>query len=219
MIPPEGKALVYVVRPNRAGGLIKFKFHVDGKHVGTTKARRFLYSVLDPGPHLFMSKSENESEMQLNLEAGKTYFLKQKIKIGALKARNELIQVNESEGREMMQKCRLGDQTEKPITANTKPCINCGKQIAIDTKFCTHCGASQIKAEEPITANTKPCINCGKQIEIDTKFCTHCGASQIKAEEPITVNTKPCINCGEQVELDTEFCPHCGVKQIPTIDM
>lgn len=216
MIPPEGKALVYVVRPNRAGGIIKFQFHVDGKHVGTTKARRFLYLVLDPGPHLFMSKSENESEMQLNLEAGKTYFLKQKIKLGALKTMNELIQVNESEGREILQNCRLGDQTEKPIIANTKPCINCGKQIAIDVKFCTHCSARQIEAEKSITANTKPCINCGKQIAIDTKFCTHCGASQIKAAEPITVNTKPCINCGKQIEIELKFCRHCGASQIET---
>ncbi len=69
-------------------------------------------------------------------------------------------------------------RAEIPITTNTKACINCGKQIPIDTKFCTHCGATQIQAETPITANIKACINCGKQIPIDTKFCTHCGAAQ-----------------------------------------
>jgi len=244
-IPPQGKALVYVVRPNRAGGIIKFKFHVDGKYIGTTRARQFLYSILNPGPHLFMSKAENRSEMQLNLEAGKTYFLKQKIKIGGLKARNELIQLNESEGREMLQKCKLGRQTEMLITANTKLCIKCGKQIPEEVKFCAHCGGSQIEAEKPINANTKPCISCGKQIVVEAKFCTycssrqietkpcincgkqiaedvkfcaHCGGSQIEAEKPITANTKPCVNCGEQIEKDIEFCPHCGVKQIPTID-
>ncbi len=69
-------------------------------------------------------------------------------------------------------------RTEKPMTTNTKACNNCGKQIPIDTKFCTYCGATQIQVETPITANTKACINCGKQIPIDTKFCTHCGAAQ-----------------------------------------
>ena len=244
-IPPQGKALLYVVRPNRGGGILKFKFHVDGKHVGTTRARQFLYSILNPGPHLFMSKAENRSEMQLNLEAGKTYFLKQKIKLGGIKARNELILVNEIEGREMLQKCKLGRQIEMLITANTKLCIKCGKQIPEEVKFCNYCGASQIEAEKPIPANTKPCISCGKLIALDdkfcmhcstkqietkpcitcgkqiaeeVKFCTHCGASQIEAEKQITANTKPCVKCGEQIDLDIDVCPHCGVRQIPIID-
>ena len=212
-IPPQGKALVYVVRPNRAGGLIKFKLHVDGIHVGTTKARQFLYSILNPGPHLFMSKAENRSEMQLNLEAGKTYFLKQKIKLGGIKARNELILVNEIEGREMLEKCKLGRQIEMLIPENTKPCVNCGKQIPEDVKFCNLCGAEQIEAEKPIPENTKPCINCGKQIPEEVKFCTHCGGSQIEAEKPIPANSKACISCGEQIDLDIEFCGHCGANQ------
>jgi len=207
-IPPQGKALVYVVRPNRAGGIIKFKFHVDGKHVGTTKSRQFLYSILNPGPHLFMSKAENRSEMQLNLEAGKTYFIKQKIKIGGLKARNQLIQVNEREGREMLQKCKLGKQIEMLITANTKSCISCGDQIDLGIEYCGHCGASQIEAEKPIPENAKPCTSCGKQIAVEAKFCTHCSSRQIE--------TKPCFNCGKQIAMDAKFCPHCSTKQVET---
>jgi len=39
------------------------------------------------------------------VEAGKTYYLQQKIKMGFMKARNKLVAISETEGKEALGKC------------------------------------------------------------------------------------------------------------------
>ena len=111
--PDPGKALVYVLRPAWVGLAIQTKVAVDGRWVGANKARNYFYVTLDPGVHTFCSKSENRSSLALRLEEGKTYFLEQKISMGALKARNKLILLDDAEGREKLAECHLSVSTPK----------------------------------------------------------------------------------------------------------
>jgi hypothetical protein len=109
LVPPEGKALVYIVRPSDFGRSVKFKVTVDGEYIGATGGSRFIYAVLEPGSHLIVSKAENASELAIVLEAGQTYYLEQKIQMGLLKARNKLARIEDEEGRKKLESCVLSN--------------------------------------------------------------------------------------------------------------
>jgi hypothetical protein len=111
--PLEGKALVYVLRPATLGFAIQTKLAVDGEWVGANRSRNYFFLNLDPGEHYFCSKSENRSSLAVTLEAGKTYFLEQKIKMGFMKARNKLVLLSDSEGREKLGECNLSEFERK----------------------------------------------------------------------------------------------------------
>ncbi len=103
--PPSDKALVYVVRPTMLGNKIQSKLAVDGQWVGVNRGHNYFFLTLDPGQHFFCSKAENRSVLAASLEAGKTYFLEQKIKMGFMKARNRLAILSDEEGKAKLAKC------------------------------------------------------------------------------------------------------------------
>jgi hypothetical protein len=97
---PADKALVYVVRPTMMGNKIQTKLAVDGHWVGVNRGNNYFYLTLDPGTHYFCSQAENRSVLAVKVEAGKTYYLQQKITMGLMKARNKLIEVEPDKGKE-----------------------------------------------------------------------------------------------------------------------
>jgi hypothetical protein len=111
--PPPDKAMVYVIRPTMMGNKIQTKLAVDGQWVGVNRGNNYFYFPLDPGEHYFCSKSENRSVLAVQVEAGKTYYLQQKIKMGLLKARNELVVLDEQEGKKGLDKCHPSSWKEK----------------------------------------------------------------------------------------------------------
>ena len=111
--PPAGQALVYVVRPTRMGQKIQTKLAVDGKFVGGNRGNNYFYFTLDPGEHYFCSQAENRSLLTLTVEAGQTYYLQQKIKMGLWKARNKLVELTEEKGKKALAKTHLSIFEEK----------------------------------------------------------------------------------------------------------
>jgi outer membrane biosynthesis protein TonB len=103
--PAADKSLVYVLRPTMMGSKIQSKLAVDGEWVGVNRGHNYFFLTLAPGEHFFCSKAENRSTLAASLEAGKTYFLEQKIKMGFMKARNKLALLPDAEGRAKLAKC------------------------------------------------------------------------------------------------------------------
>jgi hypothetical protein len=119
--PPEGMALVYVVRPSRLGKALEMPVICDGDVVGVTGGKRYLYTILEPGPHSFVSIAETESELSITLEAGETVYLEQKMTMGVVTGDNRLAQLSEEEGREKLAKCALSAiNREDPLTGERK---------------------------------------------------------------------------------------------------
>ena len=107
MLPPEGKALVFIMRRQSMAKLIKVTLECNGTYICTTKGKRFIYLILDPGFYTFVSRAKNISNLPLNLEAGNTYFISQKISTGGIMTVTQLELMEETTGRKKLKKCSL----------------------------------------------------------------------------------------------------------------
>ena len=111
---PTDKALVYIIRATGYGGAVKFKASCDDKFIGSTSGMRYIYTIQEPGKHNFVSQAENKDELSVVLEANKTYYIEQVVKMGIVMARNRLVMLDESAGKQKISKCKLSaDNVEK----------------------------------------------------------------------------------------------------------
>lgn len=99
------KASVYIVRPANMGMAIRMWAFADDTPLGLTKGDTYAHAYLDPGEYTFWSRAENVSAVKQTVEAGTTYYFKQKVKMGGLKARVSVEFLSDAEGREELDKC------------------------------------------------------------------------------------------------------------------
>jgi hypothetical protein len=107
------KALIYVLRPTMIGNKIQTKLAVDAEWKGVNRGDNYFFFTLASGQHYFCSQAENRSVLVLNVEVGKTYYLQQEIWPGVLKARNELVVMEEDKAKEKLQKLHPSTWTVK----------------------------------------------------------------------------------------------------------
>ncbi len=110
---PADKALIYVVRPTMWGNKVQTKLAVDGQFKGINRGSNYFFFMLDPGEHYFCSQAENKSVLSLKVEAGKTYYLQQQIKMGFMKARTKLVALTAEEGKEALAKTHPASWKQK----------------------------------------------------------------------------------------------------------
>lgn len=115
--PPEGRALVYVVRPTSFGYAAVQNITCDNKDIGSTTGQRFIYVYLDSGLHKFSVKAENRPELFLQVVPGKTYFIEEKIKLGLMAARSELERLEDAAGRSKLRLCKLSGDCPAYVAA------------------------------------------------------------------------------------------------------
>jgi len=116
MQPPSGKSLVYVVRPTFAGKPFSGDITANDEFVGTTLGGLYVYTILSPGEYKFkVMGHDNDSEIVVNLEADKTYYIYQGVYPGKNRGTTSLILLDKDDGRKELQKCTLGDKLGKNI--------------------------------------------------------------------------------------------------------
>jgi hypothetical protein len=114
--PSSGKSLVYVVRPTMLGKPFGGTITANDEFIGTTQGAMYVYAVLTPGEYKFkVTGQDNDSEIVVNLEADKTYYIYQSVYPAFFKGATTLKLVNDKEGREALEKCKLGDKLGKYI--------------------------------------------------------------------------------------------------------
>lgn len=111
---PSDKAMIYVLRPTIIGYKINSKLAVDGNWVGVNRGKTYFFFPVESGEHYFCSESENQDYLALTVEAGKTYFLQQKVEAGVWKARTNLVVMNDAEGRKKLESVNLSVFQKKP---------------------------------------------------------------------------------------------------------
>ena len=102
-----GKANIYVYRNESLGAAVKMSLDVDGRYVGETGAKTYVLVQVDPGPHALISRAENDSPLTVNAVAGRNHFVWQEVKMGLLKARSQLREVDDATGRAGVAECSL----------------------------------------------------------------------------------------------------------------
>jgi len=102
-----GKANIYVYRNETFGAALKMPIVLDGRLMADTAANTFMVLEVAPGPHVVISKTENEPKVTINAVAGRNYFLWQEVKMGAFAARSELHQVDDATGKKGVAECKL----------------------------------------------------------------------------------------------------------------
>lgn len=118
--PDTDTALVFFVRPGSGAFAIKTWAFVDDTPVGVTKAKGYVVAEVEPGPHLFWSKAENVSAIEMEVEGGKTYYLKQSPRLGVMKARVKLVPLDAKPGRKALSKCRYYELTDEGWARGTE---------------------------------------------------------------------------------------------------
>jgi hypothetical protein len=111
LAPGPNDAVVYFVRPGMMGLVINFWAFVDEKPVGMTKGDTHVVATVPAGEHVLWSRSGNVSSLKVNLEAGKTYYVKQEPKVGGLRARVNIELIDEAAGREAVEKTKYSALT------------------------------------------------------------------------------------------------------------
>jgi hypothetical protein len=96
--PTADTALIYVIRSTMLGNKVQSKLAVDGEWKGVNRGNNYFFFNLKPGEHYFCDRAENRATLVLTVEAGKTYYLAQRIHMGAWKARTDLVAMDEADG-------------------------------------------------------------------------------------------------------------------------
>ena len=114
--PEEGKALVYVVRPTKAAFSIYFWSFADDQFLGLTRGKGYAYKQMDPGTYTVWTKAENVAAIDVELEAGNTYYFRQKVLPGFGKARARTELLDEKDGKKALERVKkLSRPTEKGL--------------------------------------------------------------------------------------------------------
>ena len=106
IIEDPNKGRIYVIGPKLAGVRIAPQISDDGESIGNTSARGFLCWERRPGETTISGKTDNTSEVTVNVEAGKAIYIIQAVSIGWTSTDNQLHVVSEQEGREALKACR-----------------------------------------------------------------------------------------------------------------
>jgi hypothetical protein len=77
------KGLVYFYRESSFKGAgIQYDIRDNGEVIGALQSGTYFYEYATPGQHTYSAKTEASSEVVLNVEAGKTYYVKGSITFG-----------------------------------------------------------------------------------------------------------------------------------------
>ena len=97
-VPDSGKGLVVFYRIDSfKGKAIRFEInHAEGS-VGQLLSGTYLYRNLAPGKHTFWSQAISQDSITVSVEAGKTYYVKGEVKMGAFAGRPKFSLAPESD--------------------------------------------------------------------------------------------------------------------------
>ena len=137
--PKEEMALVYIFRPASMGGAIKTWSFADQQLIGVSKPRGYYFDYVSPGKRIVWAKAENTSPLEVELEAGKTYYFKTALRMGWGKARVEMLQIDEAEAETYFEKCSFCELTELGR--------ECGAEIAANRFVRAQNRLAEMKAE------------------------------------------------------------------------
>lgn len=105
-VSSQNVAGLYVYRDSFMGKALRKRVSVDGKVIGETANKTYFHKEVAPGSHTLSTESEfGDNELTFDAVAGKNYFYRQYIKMGAFTGGAGLEAVSEAEGQEGVLEC------------------------------------------------------------------------------------------------------------------
>jgi len=106
---PENKGSVFLYRTGRVVGAAgQLGVKVNGIDAGGTGPSPFFRWDLNPGTYTFLSSTgESSATVQLNVEAGEVYFIRQDARMGISSGRVSMEEVDSNKGRNEVKDCKL----------------------------------------------------------------------------------------------------------------
>jgi hypothetical protein len=106
VVEDPAKGRIYVIRPKLAGMGITPQISDDGASIGNTCPRGFLCWERAPGIATISGKTDNISEVTVDVKAGGVSYIIQTIEFGWTSTDNRLDVVSEQAGREALTHCK-----------------------------------------------------------------------------------------------------------------
>ncbi len=106
---PEGKGTVYLYRTGRAVGAAgQLLVKVNGNDAGGTGPGSFFKWDVSPGLYTFLSSTaESSATVQVDVNAGEIYFIRQDARLGLSAGRVTMKQVDSTQGMREVKDCKL----------------------------------------------------------------------------------------------------------------
>jgi hypothetical protein len=105
---PAGKALVYIYRtPSFVGSAVSYTVNAGQLPVVTLYNGGYFPFITNPGRIDFWAETEASSFCIIEVQVGKTYYLKGKVQMGILVGRPDLEQVHPAMGQLEIMDCKL----------------------------------------------------------------------------------------------------------------
>jgi len=102
----ENFSRIYVLRPSSFGSAVKMSIYENDKLVGKLGPKSYLkWDITEEEIRLY-SKSENKDILTIKPVLGKTYYIKQQVKMGIVIARTGLVEITEEEAKEKLKKLK-----------------------------------------------------------------------------------------------------------------
>lgn len=102
----QTKSTVYVLRRSILLPTFAMPVFCNKQLIGETGPRGYVCFEVNAGNNSIGSKAENLDFLKLNLQQGKTYYIKQKMTPGLMFYRCKLKEINEEKGKKMLAKLR-----------------------------------------------------------------------------------------------------------------
>ena len=96
---PKESAGVYLYRNELFGAAVRLDVAVNGRTIGETGAKTYLYFELSPGTYTITSKGENTDAVTVDISARSLTYIWQEVRMGFLYARTRLHVVSADEGK------------------------------------------------------------------------------------------------------------------------
>lgn len=124
------RANLYVFRDESFGGAVKMTVLLDGQLLGDTAANTFLVATVAPGPHVLLSKTENDARLDFTAEAGKNVYVWQEVKLGAFSARSALHLLDEASAKPRITQCNMAIRSDQEAAPPPAPAPSAQKEPA-----------------------------------------------------------------------------------------
>ena len=105
--PLPSQAVIFVLRNEPASAPWRMKVLLDGKDMGSTSANTYFRWVVEPGRHLVVSDTENDTGVVVDAQAGQIYYIWQDVSTGFFRPRADLRFVDRQTAEVALRSCYL----------------------------------------------------------------------------------------------------------------